>query len=212
MKELFELLESSEEGKALLGAVKEKFSSVNSVEAELRTVKSQLEQYSELNIAELQAKAQYVDEKGGMEAIDSSVAKANGVEDLKAQAEADRKAREALEAEWQGKWEKQTQELQRKTLETEVMPYFAKDFKEGLSGVLLKHAIDNNLIVRGEDGLFTDIDGTRKPFSQGYEDLKQLDSFKGGLSTPSGGDVGGGANGGNTGNSGGSNVPYWKKQ
>lgn len=203
MKELFDFLENAEGGSELLGAVKEKFSGFNSVEAELRTANNKLKQFEGVDIASLQAKAQFVDDKGGIESINSNIAKANGVDDLKEQARIDMEEHEKRETEWNTKYEAMQKELDRSSLENKALTYFADEFNN--PDKIMKMVIDEGLIGVGENGLYYQNGDNKKSFSDGgFEELKLNDSYNWALKKPSGGNIGGGANTGNTGNAKGS--------
>lgn len=199
MKELFDLLETTDEGKSILESVKEKLSSVNSVEAELRTANNKLKQFEGVDLTKLQVAFKYVEDKGGVEAIDAGLAKGAGVQDLEAQAQKDKQAHEAREREFREKYEAQQKLLDRANLENQALPYFSE---YNNPDKIMKMALDDGLITAGENGLVYQNGDSVKSFKDGgFEDFKQNDSYKWALKTASGGNVGGGINSGNTGGS-----------
>lgn len=200
-KEIYTAIESSgmENSKAVIDAVKEFFKAGDDSEAKARKLESEMEQYKELDIADLKSSKEILEKLGGADQIQALKAKAEGYEEDKGKMEALAKELSDVKAKHQQESENFQNQLALKELENEAIPYFVDNFTS--SSILMKHAINEGVVIKNDTGIcFKDSDSVIPFSSGGLDKLKEHPDFKPSLITPSGGDVNGGVNGGNTGN------------
>lgn len=200
-KELYELLEKSDEGKTHVEKLKGFSTKLSDAEAKSRKLETDFKAFEGVDIAKLRADAELIEKNGGAEKVLAMVAKANGYDADIARTKAEAEEHKAQMQKFQAEAEQRTKELDLANLRNEVLPKFTESFNG--SNDILDLAINRGLIAKGEKGLVYKNGDAIEPLETGFEKLKE--TFKYALKTPPAGDGTGGVNRGN-GNNGGERV------
>lgn len=202
IKAVYSALEGVEDGANLVQWLKDNtIKERDEAQQQVRTLENEAKAFEGLDIAVLKSNTEFLESKGGADAVIDAIAKAGGYEaDIaKVTAEKDEQAR--LMAKAQGEQDELNKVNARLTLENKAMPYFSDAFES--SEMVLETALNRGIVVMGDGGLSFKNGDNITPFSDGgFENVKQFEMFKPNLKRPSGGDESGGINGNNNNNNG----------
>lgn len=197
IKTVYSALEGVEDGENLVqwlkdNTVKER----DEAQSKVRTLENEAKAFEGLDVAVLKANTEFLDSKGGTDAIIDALAKAGGYEADLAKVKAEKDETAGLLAKANDAQEEINKANARLTLENKALPYFADAFES--SEMILETAINRGLLVMGDSGLsFKDGDNITPFSANGFERIKQYEMFKPNLKLPSGGGEPGGINGNN---------------
>ena len=208
MKEVYKALEGLEGGEKLVELVKATVAERDNLAKDNRTLKSENEQFAELDIAKLKSVSEFVENAGGVESLQGAIAKAEGYDTNEEKLKAKQKEYDELEQRHKKDADAFAARIAESNLRAELLPQFVESF-EG-SNVLLDRAISSGMVGRNDSGLFFKDGDSVTPFSAGgFDKLKEHADYSFALKKPSGGDEGAGSGSGNTSNNG-NDVPYWQ--
>ena len=195
MKEVYTALESIEGGEKLVELVKASVQERADYEKENRSLKAENEQYKELDIATLKAYNEFVENAGGIDSLQSAIAKAEGYDTNEEKLKQKQDEYEALKKQHESDSENFSKRLEESNLKAELLPQFVDAF-EG-SNVLLDHAMSRGMVGTSENGLYFKDGDSITPFSAGgFDKLKEHGDFSFALKKPSGGNEGAGSGSG----------------
>ncbi len=169
----------------------------------MRTLENEAKAFEGLDIPTLKANTQFLEEKGGTDAVIDAIAKAGGYESDIAKVTAEKDAQKVIADQASSDYEKINAENARLTLVNQTMPSFVSAFKGDSASMCLETAINSGMIVMTDAGVCHSENGVVTPLNGGGMELvKQNSMFKPCINLPSGGGEGGGINGNNNNNSG----------
>ena len=200
MKEVYKALEALEGGEKLVELVKASEKMKGELEKKNRELTSEAEQYADLDLTKLKTASEFIEGAGGVEAIQTAIAKADGFDTNEAKLKEQKDAYDALVRAKEEEAEGFTQRIAESNLRAELLPKFVGNFNESGAKVLLDHAMRSGMVGTGEGGLFFKDGDSITPFSAGgFDKLKEHSDFAFALKKPSGGNEGAGSGaGGNT--------------
>jgi len=197
-KELYDLLEKSDEGKAHLEKLKGFSTKLGDAEAKVRKLETDFKQFEGVDIAKLRADAELIEKNGGAEKVLVLVAKANGYDADMSKTKGELEEYKAQMQKFQTEVEARSKDLELANLRNEVLPRFTETFNG--SNDILDLAIGRGMIAKGDKGLVYKNGDSLEPLETGFEKIKE--TFKYALKTPPAGNEQGGVNRGNGNNNG----------
>ncbi|MCP4337674.1 MAG: hypothetical protein GY799_02025 [Desulfobulbaceae bacterium] len=202
IKAVYSALEGTEDGANLVQWLKDNtIKERDEAQTKVRTLENEAKAFEGLDIPTLKANTQFLEEKGGTDAVIDAIAKAGGYETDIAKVTAEKDAQKVIADQASSDYEKINAENARLTLMNKALPHFTDAFES--SEMILETAMNRGMLVMGESGLsFKNGDDITSFENGGFESIKQCEMFKPNLRTPSGGGEGGGINGNNNNNSG----------
>jgi len=197
MKEVYEALSGLEGGEKLVELVKASVKELGEAQKENRSLKAEQEQYKDIDLATLKTMSEFVESSGGVEALQSALAKSEGYDTNEEKLKQKQAEFDAFRQKHEQEAEAFTAKLAESNLRAEVLPQFVDAF-EG-SNVLLDRAVSNGFVGKNESGLYFKNGDDVTPFSAGgFDKLKEHPDFSFALKKPSGGGEGAGSGAGDT--------------
>lgn len=199
IKTIYEALSAIDGGAEMVTFLKDDVVKVrDEAESQNRTMKAQLEQIKDLDIADLKSKAEFIDGSGGVEELQKVIAKAQGYEGNEEKLKQAKADFEALQAKHQGEVEKSAQEVALLNTKLDLIPKISGVMNADSIEDVVQMAISTGYVSKGENGLSVkDGDSVLSWAEGGSEKFKERFSYA--LNKPSGGNAGGGASQGGTG-------------
>lgn len=184
-KLLYLVASENDKTKDLVPLLKEDLVTAGQMTNENAELKKQLEDYDGLDIAGLKSKAEFVDSKGGVDAIIGTYSKHEGYDN-----DIDRVKRE--KEEYKAKYETEVKaskskddELKTLRLNNAIGDTFSRTFK---SSLVQKDCIETKKVYMSEDGTpwVNTPEGPKPLGGDGLDYLKRLSEYSGLLNVPSG--------------------------
>lgn len=186
-KQLYAAVEASEELKTLLEPLKEDLVTAGQVTKELEELKLKTSEYDELNIPDLKSKAEFVDKKGGVDAIIGVFADKEGYgSDL----ERVKREKEEYKSKYDGLVQAgvdKDKEISHLRLKNATSSSFTEQFTTPL---VHDDCVSKGVLYSSEDGSpWVNTPTGPKPLSDGgMEYIKGLAEYKGAVRAPNGSD------------------------
>lgn len=183
--QVYKLLGENEGTKDLVELLKEDLVTAGRMTNENDELKKQLGNFEGLNIADLKSKAEFVDSKGGVDAIIDAFSTADGKsKDIEQVNREKEEYKDKYESEVKAGKSKDD-ELEKLRLNNLVSDTFSRTFK---SGLVLKDCMETDKIYKSEDGSpwVNTAEGPKPLDGDGMKYLKGLPEYSGLLNVPDG--------------------------
>lgn len=195
IKAIYEALSGIEGGSEMVEYIKtEVVKKRDDAESQNRTLQAQVDQFKDVDIAELKSKAEFVDNSGGVEKLHEAIAKAEGFEGNEAKMQEMKSKYSALEEKHKADSENSKKEVDLLNMRLDLMPQLAGVFRGNAIEDVLDSAIGKGFVFRGDTGIcIKDGDEVLSFKDGGFEKFKERYSYA--LDKPSGGGLSGGSSG-----------------